>query len=302
MPASGQPMRSLGSSVISNNYASSSRHLCAYKIGYREMTLRSTGPTSLPFSPTTITVFRQQPIQTYPLQFRQHQRLFSSFLDRLKQSTQDTVQKVAQKTQDTVQNAAQQATQKAQSVAKTATKEAQKAATKTLESTQNAAIQAKDKAVQSVTKKASEAKSNAAKATTEAFQSTVGKATQQISETAANATKSTTQKITDTQKAASDTVQSVKRSSQQWKEQFTSFGSKALRWFWWWSLAAIFVYGVASTLPMAIIKYTIQEKKKAWEERSSDSGNETSNENEALAIASVEEPQPSKPYANEPQL
>jgi hypothetical protein len=57
-------------------------------------------------------------------------------------------------------------------------------------------------------------------------------------------------------RAASESIQET---SQQLVEGITSSGTKLLRWVWWWSLAAVAVYAVATTLPMALIKYAMEK-------------------------------------------
>merc|ERR1712238_258670 len=103
-------------------------------------------------------------------------------------------------------------------------------------------------------------------------------ARKKISRTAIDTTKATSENLTQSTKAASKRVDiivetNVRRPiknatnvitepSREIVDTVTSSGTKLLRWVWWWSLAVVFVYGVATTLPMAIIRHTIEQKKK----------------------------------------
>lgn len=44
-------------------------------------------------------------------------------------------------------------------------------------------------------------------------------------------------------------------------EYIDSTGGSAARWMWWWSLAAVGVYGVATTVPKELIRVVFEEKK-----------------------------------------
>ena len=44
------------------------------------------------------------------------------------------------------------------------------------------------------------------------------------------------------------------------------FGQSTLRWFWWWSLAVVAVYGIATTLPKELIRYAVVNDSKAGNE------------------------------------
>ena len=68
------------------------------------------------------------------------------------------------------------------------------------------------------------------------------------------------------------------------QETLTDTSGKALKWIWRWSLAAIFVYGVASALPMAVTKYTMEDKNKKWESRGKDENNSENKSEEASAV------------------
>ncbi len=210
-------------------------------------------------------------------------RHFSSFVDKLKQQAEEAAKTVAK-----------EASKRAKETAEQATKQAQMAVSKTIEGTQTAAKNATNKAIETASQKASEAAQYATKATKETLKSTMDGAKQQISKTAAESatvqtisrsTRAISSGIEQTTKAASQgaetiakssqelkenvssSAEAIKKSSNELKENLTSTSAKIVRWFWWWSLAAIFVYGVASTLPMAIIKYTVEQKKKSLQER-----------------------------------
>jgi len=226
----------------------------------------------------------------------------SSFLDRFKKQAASAFQSSKSAAEEATKNATAKATSAVRDTTKKMTETAQQAASKTLESTQKVALKAKDQAVKRVSETAaaatkegsrrlSETAADMTKATGEAFSSTIGGAKQKLSEGASefrNSTGETISKSTraigsgveEKRRAATATAEGIAQSSKQLKDSVTMTGTKVLRWFWWWSLAAIFVYGVASTLPMAIIKYTMEDKKRKWETRQQSSPNEEVKDNE----------------------
>lgn len=204
----------------------------------------------------------------------------SSFLDKLKKQAESVAEKASKTAKKTAQTAAKKAQGLASEALESTKKVVQNAGDKTLQRVSETASNAKQKSTQTL----SDATANLKKATSEALRSSVGGATKQLSEVASTAKKSTTETIVTSRKAiesgveqqtkaaaqkvetikedATQKVETIKESSKQVTAGLLSTGTKALRWFWWWSLAAIFVYGLASNLPMAIIKYTIQNKPK----------------------------------------
>ena len=238
---------------------------------------------SLPTIPTTQHLLLQSNENSYASLARNTNpnstRYFSSssLLDKLKQKAQETAKSVAKEASDQVQKTASKAT-----------KSAQKAVSDTLHTTQETAKSVTNQAIQSVSQKATQAATNVTKATSQKLQSTMDGAKQELNRRVSESTtvqsiskstkviesgvKESARVVQELPKAATETAESVKqsasetaehvaKSSQQLKENITSTGTKVLKAFWWWSLAAIFVYGVASTLPMQIIKFTMEQSK-----------------------------------------
>jgi len=226
-------------------------------------------------------------------------RSFSSFLDRFKDRAASALESSKAAAEEAAKSASKKASSAARDTAKKVTESAQQAASQTLERTQKVAVRAKDKAIKRVSdtattatkegsKRLSETAAGVSKATGKVLASTIDGAKEQLSKGASGLTKSTSETISKSTRAigsgveekkrvAAAKVEEISQSSQQLKESLTMTGNKVVRWFWWWSLAAIFVYGVASTLPMAIIKYTMEGKKKKWEDRQEASTNDDNN-------------------------
>eukprot|EP00536_Pseudo-nitzschia_multiseries_P004532 jgi/Psemu1/302646/fgenesh1_kg.75_\ len=233
-----------------------------------------------------------------------------SFLDRFKHQAESALESSKAAAEKAAKNVTEKASSAARDTAKTVAESAQQAASKTLESTQKAALRAKEQAIRSVSDTAATAKKEGSKrlsetaagvseATGKVIASTIDGAKQKLSEGASGLTKSTSETISKSTRAIGSGVEEQKRvaaakvekiaeSSKQLKESVTMTGTKVLKMFWWWSLAAIFVYGVASTLPMAVIKYTMEEKKKKWTERqqgSTSSDQNTSSQSPPSGVA-----------------
>mmetsp|Transcript_17533 Transcript_17533/g.36211 ORF Transcript_17533/g.36211 Transcript_17533/m.36211 type:complete len:324 (-) Transcript_17533:301-1272(-) len=222
----------------------------------------------------------------------------SSFMDRLKNQAAAAVESSKSIAEKTAKSVAEKASSTVRDKAKKATKQAQEAASKTLESTQRAALGAGEQAIKRVSDKASRAQKESARRisetaagvtrlTSERLSSTVGGARQKFSEAASGVTRSTTETISKSTRAigsgveqrAKAATEGIAESSKGLKGAFASTGTRVVRWFWWWSLAAIFVYGVASTLPMAIIRYTIDQKKEKIGARSQGPADSNNNKN-----------------------
>lgn len=121
---------------------------------------------------------------------------------------------------------------------------------------------------------AKEQASNLSKATSETF----SKASQMVARKAhdsARATKQATRQAVEQniQKPLQNTSKRVSESSKQLVETVTSSGTKVAKWMAMWSLAAIFVYGVATATPMAILKFMTREKHQEYEQQATASEN-----------------------------
>jgi hypothetical protein len=53
--------------------------------------------------------------------------------------------------------------------------------------------------------------------------------------------------------SASSATEAAKEAAKEWKQEAT----KGIRWLWWWSLAAIGVYGIATTVPRELVRYAL---------------------------------------------
>ena len=83
-----------------------------------------------------------------------------------------------------------------------------------------------------------------------------------VSEQVQSAASQTGQAITQTSKVAAEaTTQRLRNTTLGMMTQAQEFGQKALRWFFWWSLAAIAVYGFATSIPTALIRYSMSGRK-----------------------------------------
>jgi len=63
----------------------------------------------------------------------------------------------------------------------------------------------------------------------------------------------------------SGVVSSVKSQTKQVTDYVESSGGGAVRKIWWWSLAAIGVYGVATTVPKELIRVAFDDEKTSKE-------------------------------------
>ena len=84
-----------------------------------------------------------------------------------------------------------------------------------------------------------------------------------------NATKQATSKAVEQniQQPIQNTSKRIGETSQKVVDTVTASGTKFIKWGAMWSLAAIFVYGVATATPMAILKFVTREKQKDIQEQ-----------------------------------
>jgi hypothetical protein len=94
----------------------------------------------------------------------------------------------------------------------------------------------------------------------------------QVVQDSAKATKQATRQVVEERvhRPLKATSESISQKSQELVVNVTSTGTKLLRWAFWWTLAAVFVYGVASTLPMALIKYTLERRNEKIDQEAED--------------------------------
>lgn len=168
----------------------------------------------------------------------------SKTLDTSKKMAQEAALKTQQLTLDAAHQVGQSASKLSHS-AMEATKEHANSLTKaTTDSLSKASQAAKESLQQQV--------SHASKATT----ATLSKATESVAHTTQQAYhRSIQQPLQKTSKDISDTAEKL-------VDNLTSSGTKLLRYVAGWSLVAVFVYGIATTLPIQLIKYYGMEKKR----------------------------------------
>jgi hypothetical protein len=140
-------------------------------------------------------------------------------------ATNNVVKDAASKTLDTSQKLAHQAAQQTQQWTQEAA---------------NQAVQSASKLSQSATKVAQQQTTNLSKTTSQTF---------------AKVTTATQQSL---QQRESYTSERIRHTKERLFDYVTGGGTKLLRWLGVWSLAAIFVYGIATTLPIQLIKYSME--------------------------------------------
>jgi hypothetical protein len=129
------------------------------------------------------------------------------------------------------------------------------------------AVEKSSLVAQSVAKEASKKASDSWLVKRKSLDQTLQKAQEAAKENVSKLTKATQQvtsqavqqniqrPIQDTSKRIGETLTSHKI-----VENMTSGGTKLIKWMAMWSLAAVFVYGVATATPMAILKFATRER------------------------------------------
>jgi hypothetical protein len=177
----------------------------------------------------------------------------SSYLKTLQSQTTGWWNKAVEATNHVAKDAASKTLDTSQKLA-------HKAAQQTQQWTQqqaNQVVQSASTLSQSATKVVQQQATNLSKATTETLSQASTVAQQSLQQQASN----TSQRFRYTTDRLVDTV-------------FGS-GTKLLRWLCIWSLAAIFVYGVATTLPIQLIKYSMETKATTTIKDDNDNNNNT---------------------------
>jgi F0F1-type ATP synthase membrane subunit b/b' len=151
----------------------------------------------------------------------------TSLWNRAVEATNNVAKDVATKTLDTSQKIAHTAAQQTQQWTQEAT---------------NQVVQSASQLSQSATKIAQQQAGSLAKATSESFSKASTVAQQSL------------------QQQVSHTSQHVRHTADRLVDKVTGGGTKLIRSLGLWSLAAVFVYGVATTLPMQLIKYSMESK------------------------------------------
>lgn len=163
----------------------------------------------------------------------------SNFTDALKAKTQQILQATSQRASESIKQGTEVVKTTVETKAKQATQQLSNQATKVMEQG---------------TRHANEALQRGTAATTEALQS----ATKQATQASLNAFTQTSSSIKERSKAAvtatSETIQTTTKRWNVW-ERAQEFGQRLARWFFWWSLAAIGVYALATAIPSALLRY-----------------------------------------------
>lgn len=91
-----------------------------------------------------------------------------------------------------------------------------------------------------------------------------------VSQQIQSAASQTGEAISHKSKAAVEaTSERIRNSSVGVLANAQQFGQKALRWFFWWSLAAIAVYGLATSIPSALLRYSLSSGDSKDDQKSS---------------------------------
>jgi hypothetical protein len=139
---------------------------------------------------------------------------------------------------------------------------AKEAASKTLETTQTLTKQAAEQAVKTASETIKKHKlDETLRQTSRQWQETAANTSRAVGTAAQQALHEGSQSAKQaTKQAITATSGSVRETSKKWADSLTITGTKALKWFAVWSLAAVFVYGMATTLPIALIKYSVERR------------------------------------------
>lgn len=162
---------------------------------------------------------------------------------------------IARQSAQTVQSKASQLAQRGQ---EQAAQSVQQASSQLKTKASQLAKSSQEKASQSISEVSSQVRTKAS----QLAQTSQQKASQSIHQTSSRLQTKASQLAQTSQAKAS---QSAQRASSQVKSAtstitselgggFQSMGKKSLRWIWWWSLAAIAVYGMATTLPGQLLR------------------------------------------------
>lgn len=179
-----------------------------------------------------------------------------STTDGLKERLSHWLQQGSKKASDVIKTKADDALDKLQSQARKASHQASVQAQNVYQQGSSQAVEA----YQRSSSVASEALQKGKASAKDLLQSS----SKVVSEQLQTAASQTTQAITQTSKVAAEaTTQRLRNTSLGMMTRAQEIGQKALRWFFWWSLAAIAVYGFATSIPTALVKYSMSGKKSA---------------------------------------
>ncbi|KAG7358547.1 hypothetical protein IV203_015136 [Nitzschia inconspicua] len=211
--------------------------------------------------------------------------------NKVAESTSNVAKQAASKTLDTSRKLAQDAASKTQQVTQDAANQAARSVSKLSHSAKEAAKQQ----AAGLSKSTSESLSKATEAAKDSLQHQVSHISKATSDTLSKASQSVTQTARDSLKATQDTAQqayhrniqqpiqetaqNLAQSTEKMVDNLTNSGTKLLRYLAVWSLAAVFVYGMATTLPIQLIKYGM-EKRQPTDESAGGTGNARTTESQ----------------------
>lgn len=185
----------------------------------------------------------------------------TSLLEKGANQAAETASSLASKTLDETEKLTVSALSETQKLAQLAADETTKLASNSLQlvtkNLQHTAQQASQQAQQAATEAFHQAASGAAhlgRATTDTISHTTRAVGQAAQESVSQVVE---QRV---HKPIRETSRTIQETSHQLVETVTSSGRKLLKWVFWWSLAAVAVYGLVTTLPMALIKYTLERR------------------------------------------
>lgn len=217
-------------------------------------------------SPELQTIERLVVKQQNNSQQQQHALYYSKFTDTIKEKASQAIQQGS--------HAASNAFQKQKSKAITVAREATDSLTHKVQKGSHSVSEATTQVFREKSQQVSNQVKSASDVVRDVSQRAVSKTTDTIKESSKAAAKNASESIRNTSIGAFGNAQET--------------GRKAIRWLWWWSLAAVGVYGIATTVPRELIRYGLEGATKKKDE-----GNNV-NVNEETRKESVEEKPASK--------
>lgn len=190
-------------------------------------------------------------------------RNLSNFTDRFKEQAAKAFKQGSSATSDVIKNATNKVANEVSKQVTRGSKVATSVASEALKKTQSAALDA----VRSTSSKVSNQVQSATKVTSGVARDQVQSASKAVCDGSKRAVSKTT-----------ETSERVRKSTFGVFGNVQETGRKAIRWLGWWSLAAIGVYGLATTIPRELVRYALtgddskKEKNNLIEKKQRESG------------------------------
>jgi hypothetical protein len=169
-------------------------------------------------------------------------RNLSNFTDRFKEQAAKALKQGSIATSDVIKNATNKVVNEVSKQVTKGSKVATSVASEALKKSQSAALDA----VRSTSSKVSSQVQSATKVTSGVARDQVQSASKAVCDGSKKAVSKTT-----------ETSERIRKSTFGVFGNVQETGRKAIRWLWWWSLAAIGVYGVATTIPREFVRYAL---------------------------------------------